>query len=372
MNDSSTGANAAPTISVLVPIYNVQAYLRESLDSLHAQSFTDFEVLCLDDGSTDDSSAIADEYAAADPRFRVVHKPNSGYGATMNRGLDEARGAWIALVEPDDVLEPDALEALHALATAPDAGSSTPVDLAKADFWFYWSNPKRNKLAGIIDEKWTQRTFDPVDEPDAFFAMPSIWSGIYRADFLRENDIRFLETPGASFQDLGFTFKVLASARRARFTQRPVLHYRQDNESSSINDPKKAFCVFPELSEIDARVAALPDGHRKRRLERIVYRMKYDNYVWNLGRLPKNARADFLHAAVDDLLAGRQSKMHDPQLFHAYQNANLSFMLDDTERFLDRFPEHPTRLQKIVYYTSVGGPLAALDAAGLPVRSKKR
>lgn len=101
-----------------VPICNVERYLEECLDSLAAQSFTDFEVLCINDGSTDGSRAIIQSYMDADERFRVIDKPNSGYGASMNMGLANAIGEYIAILESDDFFEPNALELLVDAARA--------------------------------------------------------------------------------------------------------------------------------------------------------------------------------------------------------------------------------------------------------------
>lgn len=86
-------------VSVLVPVYNVKTYLRECLDSLAAQTLEHIEFVCIDDGSTDGSSEILDEYAGRDARFRVIHKENSGYGMSMNIGLRAACGKYIGIVE---------------------------------------------------------------------------------------------------------------------------------------------------------------------------------------------------------------------------------------------------------------------------------
>src|SRR5512139_3799743 len=93
-----------PEISVVVPFYNVEAYLAECLDSLVDQTFDDFEVLLVDDGSPDGSRAIAERYAAADPRLRVVTRPNGGLGAARNTGIREARGRYLTFVDSDDVV----------------------------------------------------------------------------------------------------------------------------------------------------------------------------------------------------------------------------------------------------------------------------
>ena len=87
-----------PKISVIVPVYKVENYLHRCVDSILAQSFTDFELLLIDDGSPDNCGVICDEYAAKDSRVRVFHKPNGGVSSARNLGLDNARGGWIAFV----------------------------------------------------------------------------------------------------------------------------------------------------------------------------------------------------------------------------------------------------------------------------------
>ena len=102
-----------PFFSIIIPVYNVAPYLRECLDSVLAQTFTDWECLCVDDGSTDNSGAILDEYAQKDPRFRVFHKPNGGVSSARNLALDNAKGEWILFLDSDDCLFFDACEVLH-------------------------------------------------------------------------------------------------------------------------------------------------------------------------------------------------------------------------------------------------------------------
>lgn len=101
----------APTVSVIVPVYNTSAYLRECLDSILAQTYPHLEILCVDDGSTDSSPEILREYAARDNRIRVVTQPNSGQAAARNAALDIATGDWVAAVDSDDTLEPGIMQA---------------------------------------------------------------------------------------------------------------------------------------------------------------------------------------------------------------------------------------------------------------------
>lgn len=100
---------SSPKISIIVPVYNVEKYLRHCLDSIRAQTFTDFECICIDDGSSDGSGKILDEYAEKDSRFVVIHKDNGGVSSARNAGLDVARGEWLAFVDSDDWVEKDFL-----------------------------------------------------------------------------------------------------------------------------------------------------------------------------------------------------------------------------------------------------------------------
>lgn len=104
------------TFSLIIPVYNVEPYIRKCLDSVLHQDFGDWEALLIDDGSTDSSGSICDEYAARDKRFRVLHKPNGGVSSARNMALDNARGQWIWFVDPDDWIMPDALGKLAVVA----------------------------------------------------------------------------------------------------------------------------------------------------------------------------------------------------------------------------------------------------------------
>ena len=99
-----------PFFSIIIPVYNVAPYLRECLDSVLAQTFTGWEAICVDDGSTDGSGAILDEYAAKDKRFRVIHQKNAGVSAARNKALDEAKGEWFLFLDGDDCLRVEGLE----------------------------------------------------------------------------------------------------------------------------------------------------------------------------------------------------------------------------------------------------------------------
>lgn len=117
-----------PLLSIIVPVYDVERYLPKCIDSILAQTFTDFELILVEDGSPDDCPALCDAAAAKDTRIRVIHQKNGGLSAARNAGLDAARGEWIGFVDSDDYIAPEMYEALY------HAVQSTGADLALCDY----------------------------------------------------------------------------------------------------------------------------------------------------------------------------------------------------------------------------------------------
>lgn len=266
-----------PSISILVPCYNVEKYLRECLDSIANQTFKDFEAICINDGSTDSTLSILQEYAEKDSRFTIIDKPNSGYGASMNKGLDAANGKYLGIVESDDYIEPQMFERLY---TEAEADSLDCVRCLYREF---------NDLKGtmrVIDNSNIKLyefnvVFTPREQQHIFFIAPSIWVGLYNRDFLTKNGIRFLETPGASFQDTAFAFKIYASAERVKVIP-DVLHNYRINEGSSVSSPGKIFFVCDEEEEI-RRYAA--EKGLSEELKEVMAMRCFGSYRWNYNRL---------------------------------------------------------------------------------------
>lgn len=275
-------------VSVLMPACNVEKYLRECMDSIVHQTLKDIEIICLDDGSKDATGDILDEYAAQDFRIRAIHKSNTGYGNSMNVGLANATGEYIGILETDDFADPDMFEKLYETAKRFDA------DVVKSNYYTYVSQPEPRsnyfevlKSYGLYD-----KVFCPVDYPDIFRVRPCIWSGIYRRQMLIDNKITFAETPGASYQDTGFAFKVWACAKRACLVREAYLHYRTDNSSSSVKSAAKVFCLCDEYSSIETFLEERPK--KKEKLEALKNSLKYESYRWNLQRLSLEYKYAFL------------------------------------------------------------------------------
>ncbi len=276
-----------PNVSIIVPIYNVEQYLVQCIESILIQSLKNIEIILIDDGSKDSSSAICDDYAKKDHRIRVIHKQNGGYGKAVNLGFSLAQGEYLGIIESDDFIKPEMFERLYETAIEHDA------DIVKSNFYRYWSKPtERIEKANLLKHFAKNTPINAIDHPTLYTTMPTIWSAIYKTDFIRNNKISFLETPGASYQDAAFTFKIWLYAKRAILLDEAFLYYRQDNETSSINSKGKVFCVCDECAEVERLLQAnYPDN---RQLWFIKDKFKFDKYNWNFWRLENNLRIQFL------------------------------------------------------------------------------
>ena len=316
-----------PAISILVPICNTEHYLRDCLNTLVSQTLADIEIICIDDGSTDSSPQIIEDFMGKDSRIKVITKPNSGYGDSMNKGLQAATGEYIGIVESDDFVEMEMFEDLFALAKSCDA------DVVKSNFFYHNSqkDPHDDPLVDNLVNCVIGRPFNPLDHQDVFLTQPAIWSAIYKKEFLEENEIRFLPTPGASFQDTGFNFKVFAAAKTALLSDKAYLHYRIDNAGSSVKSQKKIFCVCEEYDEI-WRFAKL-DEARYDALKFRIPQIQFGGYQWNLDRLIESLRYQFYEKFVADFSNLKSEDLLREAYFDEVAWGKLSCMLDDPEAY---------------------------------------
>lgn len=265
-------------VSVVVPIYNVQDYLRQCLDSILGQSMSELEVICLDDGSTDGSPAIIDEYAARDARIVPVHVPNGGYGKAVNRGIDLASGECLCIVEPDDFIDRDMFRILYA------ALKRFEVPLAKSAWYDYWDGEPERKVYRSVTQDKRDGLVDAFETPVLYVTNPSIWTALYDLAWLRRCGIRCNETPGASYQDAGFVLKTYLSAGKFYVSNRPFYWYRQTNANSSVKNTSKVYCIFDEFTCMDAYCAQA--GLQGNVLSAILCKRKLSMYFWDLALAP--------------------------------------------------------------------------------------
>ena len=280
---------ALPKVSVIVPVYNVARFLPQCLDSIVGQTLKDIEIICVNDGSSDDSLAVLQEYASRDERISIIDKANSGYGHTMNVGMQKARGEYIGILESDDFTAVDMFEQLYQTAAACRA------DIVKANYWEYRGETKT--FVRMLGDGPYGRVFNPRrDNRSVFYNQPAIWTAIYRWKFLEENKISFNETPGASYQDTSFNFMALACAERVVLKEEAYVCYRRDNESSSVNSAGKVYCVLDEYENSRAFMKSRPKLAAE--LAGLLPVLAWNTSQWNYDRIAVSFKYDFLARLV--------------------------------------------------------------------------
>ena len=223
-----------------------------------AQTLKDIEIICINDGSTDDSPAIIREYMERDARVKMIDKANSGYGDSMNRGLEMARGKYVGILESDDFMAPDALEKLVSAAERCNA------DFAKANFDFTGPSPRsaarctRCLSPRTAASRYTRAIRRSSLSKSRRFGR--LCTAVIFSSTTTSSSCRLQEHP---FQDTSFAFKVIACADKAVYLHDAVLSYRQDNENSSVNSSAKVFCVNTEYAEIERWIRGICPRPRK-------------------------------------------------------------------------------------------------------------
>ena len=226
---------SAPRVSVIVPVYNVERYLPACLDGLLAQTLTDIEIVCVNDGSTDSSAEILARYAEQDGRLRVLDGPNGGYGHAVNRGIEASRGEYVGIVEPDDLVDRHMYEELLAAADLPDG---TRADVVKSSYWNYYDLEDGSapyiEPSNLMDKMPAEPcAFNVHDSFEVLFHHPSVWSAIYRREFLDEKSIRMIEPKGAGWADNPWFYETLCQARQISWVPGAYYYYRQTNPGAS-------------------------------------------------------------------------------------------------------------------------------------------
>lgn len=216
-----------PEVSVIMPVYNVAPYLRQCLDSLKAQTLKDIEVICVDDGSTDGSSTILDEYAAADSRFRVIRQPNAGAGTARNRGLEEARGTYLFFCDADDWC------GRTLLACASATAERTGADIVLFDCMCVYEDVGKatpRLTTGTVRNR--SRPFAPTEiAPQLFQAVTAVpWNKVFRRSFVLETGVKFQPLPRNN--DVFFSFACSAVAGSIAVVRRKLYWHRGRREGS--------------------------------------------------------------------------------------------------------------------------------------------
>lgn len=282
-------------VSVIVPTHNSEVYIEECVRSAMNQTYKKLEIICVD-SSSDNTVSILKELQGEDNRITIIKDENSSYGHKLNVGIQHATGEYIAILESDDYILPNMHEVM--LDSLPEK-----VDYIKvAANNFIDVNGKRYFYPDNISI--SEEEFDKVIELEknrvlGFVYLEKIWCSLYRKQFLKENEIYANETPGASYQDVSFTYAVGLLAKNCIYKKGAFYCYRNDNQNSSVKSKAKVFCVCDEYKYLE-KILKKQDAYTEE-ARQIILRRKLITYSWNIKRLDAESANAFRVAIMEEM-----------------------------------------------------------------------
>lgn len=271
-----------PTISVIMPVYNTERYLGETICSLQSQTYKDFEVVFVNDDSTDGSVEILNQTASSDDRFKVYHQKKGGAGAARNFGFAKAKGEYAIFLDSDDLFSPQLLEKLL------DAITRYNADIAACNFSRFDVNGRETQHEGV-HTRWIPgglKVFSYRDTPDYIMRVinPTPWNKLYRSSFIREHNLRFEEI--SSTNDITFASVSVAAAERVTYIPDSLVRYRIGHsgtistaKTGKLNNVKRA--VFSAVRQ----AKELPHGPI---IQNAILSFVIDNFIFSLSRYVKD------------------------------------------------------------------------------------
>ena len=244
-----------PKISIVVPVYNTEAYLPACVESLRRQTHDDLELIFVDDGSTDGSAAILDAYAKKDPRVRVIRQNNGGVSAARNAGIEKATGAYIGFVDSDDTVEPNYVEALlGAFAAHPEIG----VSICNR---FIHGHPNGREIGAAAG---AGRVLSPREAIRYAVSIGKsfegyLWNKLFRAELLYNNPDFRLDPSLAICEDLLLCVAIFASGQKAYFDPTPLYHYNYRKTGALRTLDDRRMTEFAARDRIEAIAATFGD-----------------------------------------------------------------------------------------------------------------
>ena len=239
-------------ISVIVPVYNSERYLRQCLDSIVNQTFKDLEIICVNDGSKDSSAKILEEYASIDDRFVIINQENGGAGKARNTGLKSARGKYLSFLDSDDFFEPTMLEKAH-----------EKIEKDDSDFVVYRSDRYITKNDDYVNVIYTIiPTAIPPYSPFSYRQLTEnvfkafvgwAWDKLYRKSFVLEHELYFQEQ--RTTNDMLFVYSALIVAKKISVIDEVLAHQRVDAHGSLSQTREKSwFCFYDALIALRDRI----------------------------------------------------------------------------------------------------------------------
>lgn len=281
-------------ISVIIPIYNVEKYLARSLDSVIMQTYSNLEIICVNDGSTDGSFEILCDYERKDSRIKVIQQANAGLSAARNRGINEASGDWIAFLDSDDWMDRQFIYYLHETATKHSA------DVAIGNTQYYYS-PQKIECNNWVNNWIAACHKNVIEQSDIQHNRENIiyscacWNKLYRRDLIESNRLRF---GNFRIEDIPFTFATALYAERIAIDPRAVIFYYNSNDQSIMslsNSNDTSFDIFNVYSECDTILKKFTEQNPVKGAEylKILTHFKIFNINDWRNRTPNRLKSDF-------------------------------------------------------------------------------
>lgn len=277
-------------ISVIVPVFNVESYLRQCLDSIVNQTLKEIEIICINDGSTDTSLNILNEYVSKDNRLRIIDKENSGQGLARNIAIEKAIGEYLSFIDSDDWIESSMLEELY------NAAKQNSSDIVLSEYKVFdiptnvISQPEYTKLP--IPKKFDQRSFHSSEITDFLFSINTgPCNKLFKTEFVKTIGAKFAE--GLLYEDILFVFKCLVNANVINIVRKPlyIIRYLRPGSETAYRG-KKQFDIFNVIQLLDKEIYKddIPDAikikYQDYKVSQFLYHFnlvdpKYKNEFWN-------------------------------------------------------------------------------------------
>lgn len=218
-------------ISIIMPSLNVKKYIGQCIESVINQTLKEIEIICVDAGSDDGTLELLENYANQDNRIKLLHSDVKSYGHQVNLGIDAADGEYIGIVETDDYIDEKMYETLY------DLTNNGAYDISKVNFYhFYDVTPEKIVIDNLKDNLPVNKEFTVYENANFLKGHPSIWTAIYKKDFLKKNNIKFIEAPGGGWVDNPFLHQTALCAESIVYSNDAFYYYRESNPNSSTNN----------------------------------------------------------------------------------------------------------------------------------------
>jgi glycosyltransferase involved in cell wall biosynthesis len=322
-----------PKISIIVPIYGVEEYLHQCVDSILRQSLSDIEVILVDDGSRDGCPKIIDQYSKKDNRIIAIHQQNQGYGRAVNRGIELANGEYIGIVEPDDWIEPGMYGELYLRAKEVDA------DIVKGPFYRCWmiNNKTYREFYSQIGKAGIPlpKVFDITQCKSLLLRHSSIWSGIYRLSFIRQNGIKMQEKDKGCYADSNWRFETFILAKTISWLNTPFYNWRSNNPKNSTTRNDNPDIHFNRFGEIEEFL-----NNHIEKFEKIkdwFYKHKYHMYFYTFYRIAAKYKKPCLKRIYHELKRLDYNIIVKSKLFKLYDKKLFADILSFSEKKFIRY-----------------------------------